>query len=295
MVMLFILVAACSCGIATSGTIELPECPPPDYPEWGGYGPRQEYYVPGDVIHYYCDVDTYIGGNFYRRCEDTGDWTGDTPVCDPPSPFLGVNQTSTAEDEEDNSANLAVDNLRSTCISTKNGPGNSWMGILATPGQLIRVMIYLPKVEVAYEVLMIKKNGQEFSCGSKAGFVDNLNWEFHNCPEPHNTDVIGIRIRSQSSLPLQLCEVVAHTLTYPTCVDPHVKIEYGRLQLSRKTASLECYTGYSRGPATGLECVRTGVWNRKNLVCVEHFSWVSHSVLTFTRYCITRSLDGFFD
>ncbi|GBM54414.1 hypothetical protein AVEN_216274-1, partial [Araneus ventricosus] len=60
---------------------------------------------------------------------------------------------------------------------------------------------------------MLKQNGQEISCGKKEGFVDNLNWEFHNCPEPNNTDVIGIKIRSLNSEPLKLCEVVAHTLT----------------------------------------------------------------------------------
>ncbi|GFT66807.1 uncharacterized protein NPIL_205851 [Nephila pilipes] len=208
--LLFIFVVVCSCGFATSGTIE-----------------------------------------------------------HSPSPFSRVNQTTTAEDEEDNSADRATDNLRSSCTSTKEGSGNSWVGILATPGQLFRVMIFLPKVEVAYEVLMIKRDGQELSCGSKTGFVDNLNWEFHNCPEPHNTDVIGVRIRSQSSLPLQLCEVVAHTLTFPTCIDPHVRIENGRLQLNRKTASLVCDTGYSRSPANRLECVRTGVWNKKSLYCLD--------------------------
>ncbi|GBN27613.1 hypothetical protein AVEN_151138-1 [Araneus ventricosus] len=61
--------------------VAVPECEPPDYPQSGGYGPRQDVYLAGDVIHYYCDTDTYIGGNFYRRCEDTGDWIGNTPVC----------------------------------------------------------------------------------------------------------------------------------------------------------------------------------------------------------------------
>ncbi|GFS61694.1 uncharacterized protein TNIN_409051 [Trichonephila inaurata madagascariensis] len=267
--LLFIFVVVYSCGIVTPGTIELPECEPPDYPEWGGYGPRQDFYVAGDVIHYYCDTDTVMGGNFYRRCEDTGDWIGNTPVCDSPSRFAGVNQTTTAEPEEDNGADRAVDNLRSSCTSTNGEAGNSWVGILETPGQLFRVMIFLPKVNVAYEVSMIKRNGAELSCGSKVGFIDNLNWEFHNCPEPNNTDVIGIRIRSLSSVPLQLCEVVAHTLTTPTCIDPHVRIENGRLQLNRKTASLVCDTGYSRSPANRLECVRTGVWNRKSLYCLE--------------------------
>ncbi|GIX75648.1 uncharacterized protein CEXT_387771, partial [Caerostris extrusa] len=259
---------ACLSGIAVSSTIELPECEPPDFPQWGGYGPRQDFYVAGDVIHYYCDTDTYIGGNFYRRCEDTGDWIGDTPVCDQPSRFSVVNQTTTADPDDENDANKAVDALRGTCTSTREGPGNYWMGILETPGLLFRVMIFLPKVNVAYEVRMIKQNGDEYSCGSKVGFVDHLNWEFHNCPEPNNTDVIGVKIISLNSTPLQLCEVVVNTLTFPTCVDPHVRIENGRLQLNRKSASLVCDAGFTRSPANRLECIRTGVWNRKSLYCI---------------------------
>lgn len=57
------------------------QCHSPDIPVWGGYGPQQEYYLPGDVIHYYCDADTYMGGHFYRKCDDNGDWIGNTPVC----------------------------------------------------------------------------------------------------------------------------------------------------------------------------------------------------------------------
>ncbi|CAL1283708.1 unnamed protein product [Larinioides sclopetarius] len=270
MAMLFwMVVLTCSCGVVISGNIEVPECEPPDYPQWGGYGPRQDVYLAGDVIHYYCDTDTYIGGNFYRRCEDTGDWIGHTPVCDPPSRFSFVNQTTTADPAGMNDAEKAADALRDSCTSTKEGPDNYWMGMLTTPGQLFRVMIFLPKVNVAYEVLMLKQNGQEISCGKKEGFVDNLNWEFHNCPEPNNTDVIGVKIRSLSAEPLKLCEVVAHTLTFPTCMDPHVRIENGRLQLNRKAAILNCDAGYTRSPSTRIECVRTGIWNRKNLYCMD--------------------------
>ncbi|KFM67428.1 hypothetical protein X975_05858, partial [Stegodyphus mimosarum] len=256
-------------SIVISSSIELLECEPPNYPQWGGYGPRQDFYIPGDVIHYYCDTDTHIGGNFYRVCEDTGDWSGDTPVCDAPATFPSVNQTSTVEPVEENAAENAVDGLRTTCSSTRAEQGSSWIGILENPGQLIRVMIFLPKVDVSYEVFMIKANGDEMSCGSKTAKIDRYKWEFHNCPEPHNTGVVGVKIKSMSAAPLQLCEVAPYVLTDPTCVDPHVPIENGRLQLNRKFASLVCDAGYTRSPATRLECVRTGVWNRKTLYCLE--------------------------
>jgi len=264
-----VCIVACCAHFATAKTIELPECDPPDYPQWGGYGPRQEFYVVGDIIHYYCDTDTYIGGNFYRRCEDTGDWLGDTPVCDSPTEFSLVNQTSTANPENENVADLVTDGLRSTCSSTLEGTGAYWMGILSTPGELIRVMLFMPRVHVAYDVLLLKKNGHELSCGTRIANNDRLGWEFHNCPGPNNTDAIGIKIKSLSSDPLQICEIAAHVLTPPTCVDPHLHIDNGRVQLTRKTASLVCEYGYTRSPLSRIECVRNGVWNRKSLYCLE--------------------------
>ncbi|KAG8179344.1 hypothetical protein JTE90_007617 [Oedothorax gibbosus] len=256
-------------SIAASLTVEVPECEPPDAPQFGGYGPRQDYYLAGDVIHYYCDTDFHIGGNFYRRCEDTGDWIGNTPVCDEPQNFSSVNQTSTADPEDQNGADRAVDGMRGTCSHTKGGKGVEWIAMLEKPGQLFRVMTFLPKVDVAYEVFMIRRNGQELSCGSKVGTIDYLNWEFHNCPGPNNIDIVGVKIKSLSDMPLRLCEVVAHVLTSPTCDDPHVRIDNGRLLLTRKSATLVCDTGYTRSSDARLDCVRTGVWNRKSLYCLE--------------------------
>ncbi|XP_054724081.1 uncharacterized protein LOC129234190 isoform X2 [Uloborus diversus] len=241
--------------------VGVPECNPPDFPQWGNYGPRQDFYVPGDVIHYYCDTETYIGGNFYRRCEDTGDWTGDTPVCDTPTKFSSTSQDDAAE----GTADRAVDGLRSTCT----GEGSSWCGTFTTPGELFRVMLFLPKVEVTYEVFMVKTNGTELSCGTKRGRIERLDWEFHNCPGPHNRDIVGIKIKALDSVPLKICEVQAYVLTSPTCTDPHLIVENGRFQLSRKHASLVCDTGYTRSPTARVDCVRDGVWNRKNLYCLE--------------------------
>ncbi|KAG8179343.1 hypothetical protein JTE90_007616 [Oedothorax gibbosus] len=254
--------------IVVSMTIELPECKPPDTPQWGGYGPRESFYFPGDVIHYYCDTDFHIGGNYYRRCEDTGDWIGNTPVCDAPQPFLLVNQSSTADPADQNGADQATDGSRTSCSHTKGGGSESWIGMLQNPGNLFRVMIYLPKMDVAYEVFKIKKDGTEISCGKKVGKVEYLNWEFHNCPSgPNAFNAVGVKIKSLSNEPLRFCEVVAHVLTNPTCVAPHVPIDNGHLEVNRKSANLVCDPEYTPGPDTSLTCVRTGVWNRKRLYC----------------------------
>ncbi|XP_042896799.2 uncharacterized protein [Parasteatoda tepidariorum] len=258
----------CFAGLTASFTIEVPKCSPPDFPMWGGYGPIQSDYDVGDSIHYFCNTDTYIGGNYYRRCEDSGEWSGDTPVCDEVASITFVNQTSTAEPEEENDADLATDEDRTTCTSTAAGQRQYWMGIFKDPGELIRVMVFMPRGDVSYEVLLLKRNGSVLSCGEKRGRNGHLGWEFHNCPGPHNKDAMGIKIISLSPKPLQICEIAAHVMTSPTCVDPHLRIDDGLIQLTRKTASLRCKPGYTESSATRLECVRNGVWNKKSLFCI---------------------------
>ncbi|XP_015926529.1 uncharacterized protein [Parasteatoda tepidariorum] len=259
----------CFVGFIASLTVELPECDPPAFPSRGGYGPIQEYYVVGDSIHYFCENDAYIGGNYYRRCEDNGDWTGDTPVCDGSTNIQLVNQTTTAQPEVDNNASLALDGIRSTCSLTDGGHDQYWMAIFKDPGELIRVMVFMPQGEVAYEVLLLKNDGSVLSCGSKRDANGRLGWEFHNCPGPNNRDAIGVKIVSLSPKPLEICEIAAHVLISPTCVDPHLHVDDGQIQLTRQTASLVCNKGFTRSPVSKIECVRDGVWNRKRLYCLE--------------------------
>lgn len=266
---LYCILSVCCTPLILAASIDVPECNPPDYPMFGGYGPRQDYYVVGDVIHYYCDVDTYIGGNWQRRCEDNGDWSGDTPVCDSPTEFLSVNQTTTTFPQDENAAELVTDGLRSTCSSTLGQSGDYWMGIFKDPGELIRVMVFVPRADVSYEVILVRRNGDELSCGTRIDKNDRLFWAFHNCPGPNNTNAVGVKIKSLSQVPLQICEIAAHVLTEPTCTDPHLHIDNGRVQLTRKFASLVCDPGYTRSPNARVECVRTGVWNRKSLYCLE--------------------------
>ena len=57
------------------------ECEQPNFPLYGGYGPRKLHYYQGDVIYYFCDVDTHIAGNFIRRCLHNGEWSGELPMC----------------------------------------------------------------------------------------------------------------------------------------------------------------------------------------------------------------------
>ncbi|XP_015926553.1 uncharacterized protein [Parasteatoda tepidariorum] len=259
----------CFVGIAACGTIEVPECNPPDYPAGGGYGPRQDYYMTGDIIHYYCDSHSHIGGNFYRRCEDNGDWIGDTPVCDFPMDMPLVNQTSTAEPKEENDALFASDGDRATCSSTAAGHGEYWMGTFKEPGELIRIMAFIPRGEVAYDVILVKSDGQELSCGQRRDKNARLEWSYHNCPGPNNRDAVGVKIKSLSSNPLKICEITAHVLTSPTCVDPHLHILDGRIELTRKRAVLVCNAGFTRSRENKVECVRDGVWKRKRLICLE--------------------------
>lgn len=254
-------------SIAGAVQIQLLKCDPPDLPVWGGYNPQQSEYLPGDAVHYYCDVDTFIGGSWKRVCEDTGKWTHDTPVCDSPAAFISTEQTSDAD--PDSTSRLAVDGLRTTCSATKRGNSETWYGNFTQPGQLIRVMIFLPKGFVSYEVVLVKENGEEVVCDSSTRSVERYEWFYHNCPEPHNVGAAGLKIKSLINNPLKICEIAAYVLTSPKCVDPRVHIENGRLRLSRTTATLVCDRHYTRSPDSKLECVSDGVWNRKNLFCEE--------------------------
>jgi len=247
--------------------VDLLECSPPDFPANGGYGPRQDLYVPGDTIHYYCDVDipgSFIGGNYLRVCEDTGAWSGNAPVCDAPTKFSSVRQSSTATDGE---ASLASDRQRITCSSTQGGQREEWIGTFERPGELIRVMLFLPKGAVSYEVILVK-GSEEIVCGSKTANIDRHEWTFQNCPGPNNVGATGVKIRSLTNDPLRICEVAAHVLTSPKCTDPHVIVDSGRLMLTRHTATLVCDPGYMPGRERKLQCVREGQWNRKLLYCL---------------------------
>ncbi|XP_015926542.1 uncharacterized protein [Parasteatoda tepidariorum] len=259
----------CFAGFIASLTIVAPECNPPDFPAGGGYGPIQEYYVVGDVIYYYCETTSYIGGNFFRRCEDDGDWIGDTPVCDFPAEMSITNQSSTEEPKEENEALLASDGDQTTCSSTTPGRDSYWMGMFQEPGELIRIMIFMPQGEIAYKVVLLKSNGITHNCGSERDSNSPIGWKIHNCPSPENRNTIGIQIKSLSSKPLHICEVRAYLLTTPTCVDPHLHINYGRIQLTRKTAELVCEKGFIRSPDELMTCIRGNVWNEKNLYCQE--------------------------
>nr|XP_042896800.1 uncharacterized protein LOC107444244 [Parasteatoda tepidariorum] len=144
------------------------------------------------------------------------------------------------------------------------------MGMFKDPGELIRIMIFMPQGEVAYEVLLLRKNGSEISCGIQTDSITRLGWAYHVCPCRNNRDAIGVKIKSLSSKPLQICEIKAFVLTSPICVDPHLYIEYGRLQLTRKTATLFCDSGHTPSAASRVECVRDGIWNIKSLYCLEN-------------------------
>lgn len=256
-------------SLTHAADIELLDCGPPDIPKWGGYGPRHNSYTPGDVVHYYCDIGTHISGNFYRKCEDTGDWSGDTPVCDGASKFSYTNQSSSVPNGD---ARNAVDGLRTTCTSTEGGQKQEWLGIFTTPGELIRVMLFFPIGQVSFEIVHVKKNGDEVVCGSHTAYLDRYEWTDHNCVGPNNRDVAGVKIRSLTNDPLQICEIEAHVLTSPKCIDPHLRVEDGRLRLDRHKATLMCNSGFRPGRERSVECIRESVWNRKILYCLERQS-----------------------
>lgn len=254
-----------------SSTIALEECRPPDFPDFGDYGPKHKSYRPGDVIHYFCNPDYYIGGNYRRVCVDSGEWSGDTPVCDGAAIFTEFEQTTTADPQDANDARRAIDGDRGTCSKTQSERnGAEWNAIFRDfAREVIRFMVFLPKGQASYEVSIIKADGTEVSCGKNRNNIVINDWVFHNCPQPNNTGAIAVKVKSLNRRPLEICEVVVHTLTDPTCVDPHFQIDNGRLKLSRKTATLVCDEGYARDGPLKLDCIRTGVWSRRNLYCKE--------------------------
>lgn len=202
---------------------------------------------------------------------DSGEWSGDTPLCDGAAVISEYGQSSTAQPDSTNDASRAIDGDRETCSKTLGETnGAEWTAILQDVArEIIRFMLYLPKGPVSYEVFFLRRDGSEVSCGrSKDAIVIN-DWTFHNCLQPNNTGAVAVKVKSLTDEPLEICEVMVHTLTDPTCVDPHFNVANGRLRLTRKTAYLVCNKGFTKNDKSSekLDCIRTGVWSRRNLRC----------------------------
>ena len=64
----------CGCFLLTGIT-----CPDLDDPSYGKVNVTGN--IPGYKAHYKCDYGYRLVGEAYRRCLDTGYWSGEEPVC----------------------------------------------------------------------------------------------------------------------------------------------------------------------------------------------------------------------
>ncbi|CAL1289842.1 unnamed protein product [Larinioides sclopetarius] len=242
-------------------------CPPPDFPDGGRYEPLKAEYEVGEAVSYFCNRfrpmmirrDMHDGDKTVI-CKSNGDWSEETPFCET---WDKVKNPVTSSKELESTIQ---DGNRWSCFETRNDTEEI-------------LQFSLDPEALVYAVMLCWLKSKKMVTVASPIFVKTIPAYSDGCVKLYHPkdapDVkignITVQISSNTTGPLQLCEVRVFTKSDKWCGHPPKNyVLNGQLAVNRSKAVLLCNEGFreKEGRRIYATC-KNNKWSYLSLECVE--------------------------
>ncbi|GBL99057.1 hypothetical protein AVEN_227555-2 [Araneus ventricosus] len=244
-------------------------CPPPDFPERGGYEPEKAEYQVGQTVSYYCNSsllffaenDKLFAARKQVTCQTSGKWTGGPPFC-------AIMTHLTATSNSDSKESSIIDGNWDTCFETRSDTKEILQFSLDREAAANSIALCFGEGRGFFHISFLPTDwGRKYAADDvkeKCKVLD-LRDAYSS-----KTEYITIQVSTGPNSFISMCEIEVYMKDDEWCEHPpEHSVPNGQLEVGRSRAVLHCNEGF--GEKDGKDVYATcgnGKWSFLSLQCV---------------------------